>query len=153
MAECHYTYYRWFWIASDAAWGHDALEERSDRTISCRCCYPFQTSPPPLSAARVTPSYELHDAGTWSERGLGTKWLRHTAVHRAHRRCRCDCMMRLHDCSAFRTCAEGRLFIAVVWQTAYSHRYALHVQLQDVCLAVGMFVLSPVRRCVCWAFG
>ena len=47
----------------------------------------------------------------------------------------------------------GRLFIAVGWQSAYSHRHVLHVQLQGVCLAVGMFVICPVRLCVCWAFG
>ena len=38
----------------------------------------------------------------------------------------------------------GRLFIAVVWQSTYSH-----FQLQGVCLAGGMFVLCPVRLCVC----
>ena len=57
-------------------------------------------------------------------------------------------MTRFEDCSAFRTCAEGRLFIAVVWHSAYSHRHVLHVQLQDVCLAVGLFVRIPVRGCL-----
>ena len=42
----------------------------------------------------------------------------------------------------------GRLFIAVGWQSAYSHRHVLHVQLQGVCLAVGMFVRTPVRGCL-----
>ena len=54
-------------------------------------------------------------------------------------------MMRLCDCSAFRTCAEGGLFIAFVWHSAYSQRHVLHVQLQDGCLAVGLFVRIPVR--------
>ena len=57
-------------------------------------------------------------------------------------------MMWLQDCSAFRTCAEGRLFIAFVWHSAYSQLHVLHVQLQDVCLAVGMFVRIPVRGCL-----
>ena len=76
---------------------------------------------------------------------LEENWLHRTSGRRAHRRRRCACMMRLQDCSAFRTCAEAIHSTCVV----ICVQMCCMSSLPDVWLAVGMFVLSPVRRCVC----
>ena len=80
---------------------------------------------------------------------LEENWLHRTSGRRAHRRRRCACMMRLQDCSAFRACAEAIHSTCVVICVLMCCMSSL----PDVWLAVGMFVLSPVRRCVCVCVG